>query len=139
MRSPLRIVYRAVLRLHPHSFRAEFGDEMLWIFDEESRRGAAASLLFDGVRSIVVQNVKPRTQQTETVGPYYCEINSSLPAFRFTQAGLIVISCLFCLFSLSLFLSMVIPRVTVPDGGWLFTRIKIFSSVPMPGPQRSNH
>jgi hypothetical protein len=107
--------------MHPTPFRAEFGEEMLWIFDEESRKGPAAHLLFDAIRSIAVQHVKPRIEQTETVGPYYCEIDSSLPAFRFAQAGLIVLSCLSCIFCLSLFLSMVVPKLTVPDGGSLFT------------------
>lgn len=139
MRSFLRLAYRAILHLHPYAFRAEFGDEMLWIFDqelrdEESRNGASARLLFDGVRSIVTQHAKPRIQQTATVGPYYCEIDSSLPAFRFTQAGIIILSCLSCLFSISLFVSMVIPKLTALDPSrqkdWLLTRVKIFSSSP---------
>jgi hypothetical protein len=144
MNQLLRILYRVAIRMHPVAFRAEFGDEMLWIFDqqlrdEESPNGAAARLLFDGVRSIVIQNAKPRIHQTETVVPYYREIDSSIPAFRFTQAGLIIVSCIFCIFSLSLFLSMVVPKVTVPDRDWLFTRIKIFSFVPTPGPQGNGH
>ena len=136
MRPLLRLAYRAILRLHPHAFRDEFGDEMLWIFDEESRNGDASHLIFDGVRSIVIQNTKPRIREAEAGVPYYCEIESSIPAVRFTQAGFVVLSCLCCLFCLSLFLSMVLPKVTVPERGWLFTRIKIFSTIPAPVPHR---
>jgi hypothetical protein len=131
MRPLLRIAYRAILHLHPRDFRIEFGDEMLWIFDEESRHGAAAHLLFDGVRSIVVQNVRPRIQQAEAAGPYYREVDSSLPAERFAQASLVVLCCSL---SLSLFLSMVVPKVSVPISGLLYTHIKILSSIPSSRP-----
>jgi hypothetical protein len=131
MTSILRVIYRAILRLHPHAFRVEFGDEMLWIFDEESHRGAAAALLFDGVRSIVVQNVRPRIQQAEAAGPYYREVDSSLPAERFAQATLVALCCSL---SLSLFLSMVVPKVSVPINGLLYTRIKMLSSIPSSRP-----
>jgi hypothetical protein len=30
-----RLAYRFLLRLHPASFQHDFGDEMLWIFDEQ--------------------------------------------------------------------------------------------------------
>jgi hypothetical protein len=129
MRPLLLLAYRAILRLHPHDFRAEFGDEMLWIFDEESRRGTAILLLFDGLRSIVIQNVRPRLREPETVGPYYHEIDSSLPSERFAQAWLVTICGLL---SISLFVSMVAPKVAVPISGLLFTHIKIFSSVSAP-------
>lgn len=108
MSSPLRLVYRAILRLHPVGFRAEFGDEMLWIFDEESRRGAALRLLVDGLRSILVQNLRPRLQQVEIAGPYYREIDSSLPSERLGQA---VLTVLFCFVSMTLFMSMIVPLV----------------------------
>jgi hypothetical protein len=108
MSSPLRIAYRAILRLHPVGFRAEFGDEMLWIFDEESRRGAALPLLGDGLRSIVKQNLRPRLQQVEIAGPYYKEIDSSLPSERFVLA---VVTFLFCFISITLFMSMIVPVV----------------------------
>ncbi|WP_213805885.1 hypothetical protein [Granulicella sp. dw_53] len=146
MRSFLRLAYRAILQLHPYAFRAEFSEEMLWIFDQQlrdkkSRDSTSAHLLFDGVRSLVTQHAKPRIQHTETVNRYYCEIDSSLPAFRFTQAGMIVLSCLCCLFSIGLFVSMMIPKLTVLDAArqkdWLLTRVKIFSSLPTPAPQRS--
>lgn len=121
----LRTAYRIILRLHPESFRAEFGDEMLWIFEEEARNGAAHHLLLDGMRSIFIQNVRPRFQQPQTAGPYYREVDSSLPAERFGQATLVTLCCSL---SLSLFLSMVVPTVSVPVKGLLYTHIKILSS-----------
>jgi hypothetical protein len=131
MRPLLRLAYRAILRLHPHAFRIEFGDEMLWIFDEESHHRNATPLLADGLRSIVVQHTmrSGEQQQAEAAGPYYCEIDSSLPAERFAQASLVVLCCSL---SLSLFLSMVVPRVAAPMRGLLFTQIRIFPSVPAP-------
>jgi hypothetical protein len=131
MRPLLRTAYLVILHLHPQAFRAEFGDEMLWIFDEESRHGAAARLIVDGVRSIVVQNVRPRVQQVETAGPIYREIDSSLPAERFAQATLVALCCSL---SLSLFLSMVVPRVSVSVNGLLYTRVKLFSAIPSSRP-----
>ena len=133
MRPLFRIAYRAILCLHPHAFRTEFGEEMLWIFDEESRRGTAIPLLFDGMRSIIIQNVRPRLQEPETVGPYYHEIDSSLPSERFAQAWLVTICGVL---SISLFLSMVVPKVAAPVRGLLFTQIRIFSSIPAPVPHR---
>lgn len=126
MISPLHIAYRIIVRLHPESFRAEFGGEMLWIFEEESQNGGALRLLLDGLRSIVTQKLKPRIPQAEAVGPIYREIDSSLPAERFAQATLVALCC-----SLSLvaFLSMVVPRISVPVNDFLYTRIQLFSSI----------
>jgi len=50
----IRIIYRALLYLHPPAFREQFGDEMLWIFDETSS-GSAVPLLADGFVSALRQ------------------------------------------------------------------------------------
>jgi hypothetical protein len=154
MRPLARIAYRAILCLHPHDFRAEFGDEMLWVFDEEMRDRAlrdgrsrvcgTVRLLLDGLRSVLVQHApRPRKQQPEAVGPYYCEIDSSIPAFRFTQAGILILSFFFCIFSLSLFASMVVPKLTVIDSAiqknMFLSRVMILSRSPALGPQRTRH
>jgi len=49
-----RSLYRGLVWLHPRAFRREFGDEMLWIFDEASTFGAS-SLFTDGVISLLRQ------------------------------------------------------------------------------------
>jgi hypothetical protein len=121
MTRPLRIAYCAILRLHPVGFRAEFGDEMLWIFDEESQRGAALPLLWDGLRSIVVQGFRPRVQQHEAVGPIYIELDSSLPSERFAQ---IALTAIFCVLSMTFFLSMLVPGAAIPFGSSLYAHIR---------------
>jgi hypothetical protein len=54
-RAVSRLVYRLILRLHPASFREEFGSEMLWIFEQEQHPGAAVPLFLDGVLSLLRQ------------------------------------------------------------------------------------
>ena len=134
MRSLFRLAYRVILHLHPQDFRAEFGNEMLWIFDqqmqqEESRSATVAlRLVLDGMLSILIQNVRPRIQpQVEAAGPIYREVDSAIPAERYAQATLVILCCSL---SLTLFLSMVVPRVSVSVKGLLYTPIKFLSSVP---------
>jgi hypothetical protein len=53
-----RLAYRLLLGLHPALFQDEFGGEMLWIFDEEHKRGNAGYLLFDGTISLLRQRCR---------------------------------------------------------------------------------
>jgi hypothetical protein len=137
MRHLLRFVYRGILQLHPQDFRVQFGNEMLWIFDqemhdEESRSGTAAlRLVLDGMLSILIQNVRPRIQpQIEAAGPIYREVDSAIPAERYAQATLVILCCTL---SLTLFLSMVVPRVSVSVKGLLYTPIHLLSSIQSDG------
>lgn len=53
-----RALYRGLVWLHPPSFRAEFGGEMQWIFDQifdESSTVRVASLFADAVVSLLRQ------------------------------------------------------------------------------------
>ena len=50
----IRSLYRALLFLHPPAFREQFGEEMLWIFDETSAAGSL-TLLSDGFLSLLRQ------------------------------------------------------------------------------------
>jgi hypothetical protein len=50
----IRTLYRGLLWLHPPFFRRQFGDEMLWIFDQASSQGALA-LFLDGLASLARQ------------------------------------------------------------------------------------
>ena len=90
MRALLRNLYRGMIHLHPASFRGEFGDEMLWIFDEETSSGRIFSLFLDAAYSILLQRVRLRTKRTAPVA-YYVEIDSALPAQRIAQATLAAI------------------------------------------------
>ena len=51
----IRSLYRALLSLHPPEFRDQFGDEMLWIFDETRNTEGSLSLLGDGFASVLRQ------------------------------------------------------------------------------------
>ena len=46
-----RVLYQWLVRLHPASFREQFGEEMLWIFDECAGKEVVL-LLGDGVASL---------------------------------------------------------------------------------------
>jgi CubicO group peptidase (beta-lactamase class C family) len=50
-----RLAYRCVVRMHPHIFREQFGEEMMWIFEEATETHGALRLLGDGVLSLVRQ------------------------------------------------------------------------------------
>lgn len=131
-----RIAYRAILRLHPCTFRAEFGDEMLWIFDEEARNGSSTRLLLDGLLSVAVQNIRPRLQATPQVAaaglPFYVEIDSTVPAERIANTWLIALTCTL---SLCLFLSMMVPGVAMPLGRLLYGEMQqLVSSSTAPQP-----
>ena len=50
----IRFLYRCLLWLHPPAFRRQFASGMLWIFDEESKRGLTP-LFADGLVSLARQ------------------------------------------------------------------------------------
>jgi len=122
MKLLLRIAYRSMIRMHPASFRTEFGDEMLWIFDETSRNGSLVYLFFDGLRSVVVQRIKPRAQLV-VEGNYYCDVSSSVPPVHLAQAGFILVSGVVFL---SILGSSLVPRAVKRH--WSLTHIKISAS-----------
>ena len=87
----VRSVYQLILRVHPAAFRGEFGEEMLWIFDEECRRGRALRMLFDGVLSLVRQRcVFQRAPKPVTAGIGLIISDDGIGAARLMQAGLLV-------------------------------------------------
>ncbi len=51
----MRRMYRCLLWLHPATFRRQFEEEMLWIFDEAADALGAASLFSDAGVSLVRQ------------------------------------------------------------------------------------
>jgi hypothetical protein len=48
-----RATYRVLLALHPREFRRQFGDEMLWVFDQAARDGEASGFCLDVGRSLL--------------------------------------------------------------------------------------
>jgi CubicO group peptidase (beta-lactamase class C family) len=56
-----RVACRCVVRLHPRIFREQFGEEMMWIFEEATETHGALRLLGDGVISLMRQWIfRPR-------------------------------------------------------------------------------
>ena len=56
-----RLAYRCVVRMHPRIFREQFGEEMMWIFEEATETHGALRLLGDGVISVARQRIfRPR-------------------------------------------------------------------------------
>jgi hypothetical protein len=51
----MRACYRCLLWMHPAAFRREYGDEMLWIFDETTSSNGARELFLDGLGSLARQ------------------------------------------------------------------------------------
>ena len=101
MRALARTSYRALVALHPQAFRAEFGQEMLWIFDEEMQsdsHGRApvplfTRLLLDALRSVLIQHAL-RNQKPEMVGLHFQTVPSRFVS-RVSEGGFLVVSCLF--------------------------------------------
>ena len=125
----LRTVYQGMLRLHPADFRAEFGDEMLWIFDEECKCGRALAVMLDGIRSLTVQVVrKSAPVQYEAVGGIYVEIDSTIPAERIAQKWLVTLSCTL---SLTMFMSMMVPGLAMPLGRLIYASVHRSSAPPV--------
>ncbi|MBZ5595514.1 MAG: hypothetical protein LAP39_24990 [Acidobacteriia bacterium] len=62
----IRSLYRSLLWLHPPAFRRQYGEEMLWIFEET---GGAVSLVADGFFSLVRQWIRcPGTMTLAAAG-----------------------------------------------------------------------
>ena len=107
MKGFARIACGLVVQSHPLEFRSEFGDEMLWIFDEQmrcgrnyvDRAGRFVKLLLDGLSSTLVQHVF-REQQPASAGEmlFQC-IEAPSRLNHLAQAAFIAFSCTFPLFS----------------------------------------
>jgi len=52
-----RSLYSLLVRLHPREFREAYGEEMLWVFDQDSMERTPYWLLWDGARSLVRQRL----------------------------------------------------------------------------------
>jgi hypothetical protein len=132
MKELLRIAYRGMIRLYPPSFRGEFEDEMLWIYDEEMRdkkmrSGRCASLFFDAACAIVRLQMSSWMRRPVPVA-YYVEVDSALPAQRIAQAMLVMVYVGFCLcILLAPWVSMIKPSA---HGVWFVSHIQAVVSIP---------
>ena len=95
-RAVSRLAYRLILRLHPASFREEFGSEMLWIFDQEQQPGAAAHLFLDGTLSLLRQRFRSQNDSGQlSIASGVMITGPGIAPVRFFQAALAL--SLFCL------------------------------------------
>jgi hypothetical protein len=75
--------------MHPGSFRDRFGDEMVWIFDEERHRGGGARLFFDGMVSLLRQRSKVERAPAPVVAGFgLLDTGWSIAPRRFVEAGI---------------------------------------------------
>jgi hypothetical protein len=80
--------YRQIVRMHPEPFRLRFGDEMLWIFEEECRQGAAVRVFCDGVLSLLRQRFRIENgPEPVVVGFSLLDTGVGLAPRRFVEAG----------------------------------------------------
>ncbi len=118
MRAFARTVYGLILRLHPHDFRAEFGEEMLWIFDEQMDGGEGgvahalmcAGLLLDALRSACIQRAL-REHQRESLGGLFEYMTSRDRVIHVEQGGFLVFSFAFNIFFIFLCLKMMFSNL----------------------------
>jgi hypothetical protein len=106
----LRLAYRAIVRLHPADFRERFGEEMIWIFEEESRRGRGGRLLLEGIVSLARQSLRGE-EEMAAVGAGFGLLPVGLRTGprRMVQGG----------FALAILLAAAMLLVG-PRGGWGF-------------------
>jgi len=76
-------LYRFVVRLHPSSFRRRFGDEMLYIFDQQQGIVAALGLILDCVFSLLRQwRLQPHNGTKLSSAPLGSLTSEHIPSFE---------------------------------------------------------
>jgi len=113
------VAFRFIVHLYPRAFRNEFGDEMLWIFDEqmtccEKRTGRAVlctRLLLDTLSSAFLQHTVRARRGPAVLGPLILQMDFSACLIQVTQVGFIAFCCLFNILGISIFVRMVISSL----------------------------
>lgn len=114
-----RVAFRLIVNLHPRDFRTEFGDEMLWIFDEQmmccqkrtDRAVLCTQLLFDVLCSALRQHTVRERHRPALFGPLILQMDFSARLIQVAQLGFIAFCSLFNIFCISLFVRMVISSL----------------------------
>lgn len=79
----LRRLYRCGVRLHPSSFRRRFGDEMLYIFDQQTGRLAALGVMLDCILSLLRQwTLRPHVGFDLVAAPLRRPTSDHIPSFE---------------------------------------------------------
>ena len=116
MRGVPNAAYALAVRLHPREFRADFGEEMLWIFDEHMRgeKGGAArlflcmQLLLEGLRSACIQRAFREQKEEGSYASLFSLASSSACALHLPQGSLVVFCMLFSILTIALSLKMML-------------------------------
>ncbi len=144
----LRRLYRCAVRLHPASFRQRFGEEMLYIFDQQKRLLSALGVMLDCVLSLLRQwTLRPHVGIELPPSPLlspamdHIPIFGSLDPFRPRASaivnGAILSLILFCVsvfairYSWIHVLNLPIPMVAVDTSGQVGSRTRMqFDVIP---------
>jgi hypothetical protein len=79
----LRRIYRCAVRLHPSSFRRRFGDEMLYIFDQQKETRAALGVMLDCLLSLLRQwALRPHIGVKSPAAPLQSPAMNPIPLFE---------------------------------------------------------
>ncbi|MGA7931794.1 MAG: hypothetical protein WCA20_38065 [Candidatus Sulfotelmatobacter sp.] len=79
----LRRLYRCAVRLHPSSFRRRFGEEMLYIFDQQKGTLSALGVMLDCVFSLVRQwTLRPHIGIELPAAPLLSPAADHIPSFE---------------------------------------------------------
>ena len=79
----LRRLCRCAVRLHPSGFRRRFGEEMLYIFDQQRGTLAALSVMLDCVFSLLRQwTLRPHTGTELPAAPLLSPAANHIPSFE---------------------------------------------------------
>jgi hypothetical protein len=115
----IRLLYIWLIRLHPAHFRQQFGDEMLWIFDQAAGIRTGVSLLADAFLSLLRQwTFRPGTPAVSSTGPkpdgvpVFYTIDTSLPRGVLMNGGVWTVAIFAAL-------SFVIGRGGSPGISWI--------------------
>jgi hypothetical protein len=131
----LRSLYRCALHLHPPAFRRRFADEMLFIFDQQTSKSAAARLLIDALVSTFRQwasrpecryALSAESPQTLTDGvPTFYTFRPFRPRRAAVAHGIALTAAIFCLTCFAIRYSWIrvlhvrIPEVAFEQSTWV--------------------
>ena len=98
----LERLYRCAVRLHPSSFRRRFGDEMLYIFDQQKGTLAALGVMLDCVFSLLRQwasqlPAAPLLNPVENHIPSFETLDTFRPRASAIINGTVLSLILFCM------------------------------------------
>lgn len=131
----LRSLYRCALGLHPPAFRRRFAEEMLFIFDQQTSKSAAAKLLIDALVSTFRQwilrpecwySLSAESPRTLADGiPTFYTIRPFRPRRAAVVHGIALTTVIFCLTCFAIRYSWIralhvrIPEVPFEEPAWV--------------------